>query len=68
MRFKTPNTLRQLLLRLQATRQPRRKHQQQHSELTHMSTRELSDLGIGRSDIPALLYRPAAWLADRTRN
>ena len=59
MRFKTPSALQQLLQRL-------RKRQQHQSELTHMSARELSDLGIGRSDIPALLYRPAEWLVDRT--
>ena len=68
MRFKTPSALQQLLPRLQAICQPLRKREQHQSELTHMNARELSDLGIGRSDIPALLYRPAEWLADRTRN
>jgi uncharacterized protein YjiS (DUF1127 family) len=68
MRFKTPGALPKLLQGLMAIRQPLRKRQQHQSELTHMNARELSDLGIGRSDIPALLYRPAEWLADRTRN
>ena len=30
-------------------------------ELAQMSTRELNDLGISRSDIPALLDDPVAW-------
>lgn len=37
----------------------------QHNELLRMSARELNDLGIGRSEIPALLEQPAAWQKDR---
>lgn len=37
----------------------------QNAELGQMTSRELNDLGIGRSDIPALLNQPAAWSRDR---
>jgi uncharacterized protein YjiS (DUF1127 family) len=34
-------------------------------ELAQIVPRELNDLGISRSDIPALLQDPAAWRRDR---
>jgi len=34
-------------------------------ELAQMGARELNDLGISRSDIPALLDDPVAWRRDR---
>lgn len=37
----------------------------QRDELMAMSSRELSDLGIGRSEIPALLSEPSSWNAGR---
>lgn len=37
----------------------------QRAELGAMSAHELSDLGIGRSEIPALMGEPAAWRASR---
>ena len=38
---------------------------QQHQDLSSMSAQELKDLGIGRSEIPALLDQAAAWKKDR---
>ena len=37
----------------------------QRDELMAMSSHELSDLGIGRSEIPALFGEPASWRASR---
>jgi hypothetical protein len=37
----------------------------QRDELMAMSTHELSDLGIGRSEIPALFGEPSAWQSSR---
>ena len=38
---------------------------QQHQDLSLMSAQELKDLGIGRSEIPALLDQADAWKKDR---
>jgi uncharacterized protein YjiS (DUF1127 family) len=38
---------------------------QNREELLQMSAHELNDLGISRSDIPALLEEPLAWRRDR---
>lgn len=38
---------------------------QQHQDLSSMSAQELKDLGIGRSEIPALLDQADAWKKDR---
>lgn len=35
------------------------------AELEQMSTRDLNDLGIGRSDIAALMDDPVHWRQDR---
>jgi hypothetical protein len=37
----------------------------QRDELMAMSSHELSDLGIGRSEIPALFGEPSSWKAGR---
>ena len=37
----------------------------QRDELMAMSSHELSDLGIGRSEIPALFGEPSSWRASR---
>ena len=37
----------------------------QRDELMAMSSHELSDLGIGRSEIPALLGEPCSWKSSR---
>lgn len=37
----------------------------QRDELMAMSSHELSDLGIGRSEIPALFHEPSPWNAGR---
>ena len=37
----------------------------QRDELMAMSSHELSDLGIGRSEIPALFNEPSSWRASR---
>lgn len=37
----------------------------QRDELMSMSTHELRDLGIGRSEIPALFGEPSSWNASR---
>ena len=37
----------------------------QRDELMAMSSHELSDLGIGRSEIPALFGEPSSWSVDR---
>ncbi len=37
----------------------------QRDELMAMSNHELSDLGIGRSEIPALFGEPSSWKAGR---
>ena len=37
----------------------------QRDELMAMSSHELSDLGIGRSEIPALFGEPSAWQSSR---
>ena len=37
----------------------------QQDELMAMSSHELSDLGIGRSEIPALFGEPSSWRVDR---
>jgi len=37
----------------------------QRDELMAMSSHELNDLGIGRSEIPALLGEPSAWRSSR---
>lgn len=37
----------------------------QRDELMAMSNHELSDLGIGRSEIPALLGEPSSWRSSR---
>jgi hypothetical protein len=37
----------------------------QRDELMAMSTHELSDLGIGRSEIPALFGEPSSWRSSR---
>ena len=37
----------------------------QRDELLAMSSHELSDLGIGRSEIPALFGEPSAWQSSR---
>jgi hypothetical protein len=37
----------------------------QRDELMAMSTHELSDLGIGRSEIPALFGEPSSWQSSR---
>lgn len=37
----------------------------QHEELSQMSARDLNDLGIGRSEIPALLDPSDGWQKDR---
>lgn len=37
----------------------------QRDELQAMSTHELSDLGIGRSEIPALFGEPSSWQSSR---
>ena len=38
---------------------------QSRQDLMHMSEHELKDLGISRSDIPALFEDPQAWRRDR---
>ncbi len=38
---------------------------QSRQELMQMSAHELKDLGISRSDIPALFEDPQAWRRDR---
>jgi len=38
---------------------------QGRNELSHMSDYELKDLGISRSDIPALFEDPQAWRRGR---
>ena len=37
----------------------------QRDELQAMSPHELSDLGIGRSEIPALFGEPSSWQSSR---
>jgi len=37
----------------------------QRDELMAMSSHELSDLGIGRSEIPALFGEPSSWRLHR---
>jgi len=37
----------------------------QRDELMAMSSHELNDLGIGRSEIPALFGEPSSWRASR---
>jgi hypothetical protein len=37
----------------------------QRDELMAMSSHQLSDLGIGRSEIPALFCEPSSWRAGR---
>ena len=37
----------------------------QRDELMAMSSHQLSDLGIGRSEIPALFGEPSSWRASR---
>jgi len=37
----------------------------QRDELMAMSSHQLSDLGIGRSEIPALFGEPSSWSASR---
>ena len=37
----------------------------QRDELMAMSSHQLNDLGIGRSEIPALFDEPAGWRATR---
>ena len=37
----------------------------QRDELMAMSSHQLSDLGIGRSEIPALFGEPSSWQASR---
>jgi hypothetical protein len=37
----------------------------QRDELMAMSSHELKDLGIGRSEIPALLGEPCSWRSSR---
>jgi hypothetical protein len=37
----------------------------QRDELMAMSNHELNDLGIGRSEIPALLGEPSSWRSSR---
>ena len=37
----------------------------QRDELMAMSSHELKDLGIGRSEIPALLGEPSSWRSSR---
>ena len=37
----------------------------QRDELMAMSSHELSDLGIGRSEIPALFGEPSSWRSSR---
>jgi hypothetical protein len=37
----------------------------QRGELMAMSSHELKDLGIGRSEIPALLGQPSSWRSSR---
>jgi hypothetical protein len=37
----------------------------QRDELMGMSSHELSDLGIGRSEIPALFGEPSSWQSSR---
>ena len=37
----------------------------QRDELMAMSSHELNDLGIGRSEIPALLGEPSSWRSSR---
>ncbi len=39
--------------------------QQSRQDLMQMSAHELKDLGISRSDIPALFEDPQAWHRDR---
>ena len=58
------SALQRLFARLHASPafRQRRRHE---AELRQMSARELSDLGIGRGEIPALLETPAAWLKSR---
>jgi hypothetical protein len=38
----------------------------QRDELMAMSSHELSDLGIGRSETPALFAEPSSWRASRS--
>ena len=38
---------------------------QDRQDLLQMSAHELKDLGISRSDIPALFEDPQAWRSDR---
>jgi uncharacterized protein YjiS (DUF1127 family) len=58
------------LARRLAQRLPRRNAadkglRQSRQDLLQMSAHELKDLGIGRSDIPALFDDPQAWRRDR---
>ncbi len=53
-----------------AQRMPRRKSagaglRQNRQDLLQMNAHELKDLGISRSDIPALFEDPQAWRRDR---
>jgi uncharacterized protein YjiS (DUF1127 family) len=54
--------LAQLVPRGKAARKALRQGRQ---DLMHMSAHELKDLGISRSDIPALFEDPQAWRRDR---
>jgi hypothetical protein len=58
------------LVRALAQRLPRGKAdskglRQSRQDLMQMSAHELKDLGISRSDIPALFEDPQAWRRDR---
>lgn len=48
-----------------ASQAPVKTSRLQRDELTAMSAHELSDLGIGRSEIPALMGEPSAWRSSR---
>ncbi len=47
------------------TRWARPRAQQHPHELGSMGPRELADLGIGRSEVPAVLNSASAWREDR---
>ncbi|MFI5445114.1 DUF1127 domain-containing protein [Polaromonas sp. UC242_47] len=53
------------LARLHQRARQHRQRRQDLAALGQMNERELKDLGLGRSDIPALLETPTLWREDR---
>lgn len=54
-----------LLVHLRERARQHRQRRQDLAALGQMNERELKDLGLGRSDIPALLDAPTLWRQDR---